>query len=127
MKLSEFDFYLPQSQIAQEPMRPRDHSRLLVVFKGKGRFEHRRFYDLPSFLQEGDCLVLNDTRVRPARLHGVRPPGGGRVELLLLEEAEPGLWLCMGRPGKRLRPGSRLSFGDGRLKGEVEALRVQRR
>jgi S-adenosylmethionine:tRNA ribosyltransferase-isomerase len=114
MKLSDFDYHLPAELIAQEPVTPREASRLLVVPLGDGPLQHRRFTDLVELLAPGDLLVFNDTRVIPARLVG-RKQSGGRCELLLLEPLEdpPGAcWRAMGQASKPIRPGGRLSFGD---------------
>lgn len=120
VKLSEFDYYLPPHLVAQEPVEPRDSSRLLVLHRREGRIQHRRFRDLGEYLGAGDCLVLNDTRVRRARLPG-RMEGSGRpVEVLLLRETGPAVWEVLVKPGKKARPGTRLQFGEnGELKGEV--------
>ena len=110
MRTSEFDYHLPHDLIAQTPVHQRDSSRLLVLCRGTGRIEHRRFYQLTDYLREGDVLVFNDSRVIPARLHGRREHTGGRVELLLLVRLEPGIWRAVGRPGRRLKPGTRLKI-----------------
>jgi len=119
MKTSDFDFYLPDSLIAQTPLERRDASRLLTLDKQRGTIGHRHFYELPTLLRPGDCLVLNDSRVLPARLRGCRVPGGGAVEVLLLIDRGEKVWECMVRPGKKLRPGVQLSFGDGLLTAQV--------
>ena len=119
MKTSDFDFELPQELIAQTPMERRDASRLLTLDKGTGETTHRHFYDLPNLLRPGDCLVLNDSRVLPARLIGHREPGGGAVEIVLLIDRGNKVWECLVRPGRKVRPGVRLSFGNGELKAEV--------
>jgi S-adenosylmethionine:tRNA ribosyltransferase-isomerase len=111
------DFSLPRELIAQTPVQPRDHSRLMVLFRDTGQIEHRYFYDLPGYLQGGDVLVLNDTRVLPARILGHKKETGGRVEALLLKEEGDGLWRAMVRPGKRLPVGARAIFGG--LEAEV--------
>ncbi|MDW8119176.1 MAG: tRNA preQ1(34) S-adenosylmethionine ribosyltransferase-isomerase QueA [Chloroflexota bacterium] len=114
MRTSEFDYYLPPHLIAQEPVEPRDHSRLMVVERATGRIRHRRyFYEIAEELAPGDLLVFNDTRVVPARLYGKRADTGGAVELLLLQRLEPGRWHAIGRPGRHLRPGALLLFGEG--------------
>lgn len=118
MKKSDFYFDLPVELIAQTPIPERDHSRLLVLDKNSGELTHRHFYDLPSFLHEGDCLVLNDSRVLPARLLGSRSSGGG-VELVLLRDLGDGKWECLSRPGRKTRPGTELSFGEGELTATV--------
>ena len=121
MKKSDFYFDLPQELIAQTPLDRRDASRLLCLDRSSGAMEHKFFYNLPELLQPGDCLVLNDSRVLPARLIGHRLPGGGVCEILLLTQREPDLWECLVRPGKRLRPGALVSFGDGELTAVVES------
>ncbi len=118
MKKSDFYFDLPEELIAQTPLERRDASRLLVLDKETGALEHRHFYDLPDFLQEGDCLVLNDSRVLPARLLGCRSSGGG-VELVLLRDLGDGKWECLSRPGRKTKPGTELSFGEGELTATV--------
>ncbi|MBR3294419.1 MAG: tRNA preQ1(34) S-adenosylmethionine ribosyltransferase-isomerase QueA [Oscillospiraceae bacterium] len=121
MKKSDFYFDLPEAQIAQTPLQQRDQSRLMRLNKTTGELEHRHFYELPELLREGDCLVINDSRVLPARLIGTRP-GGGLVELLLLKDLGEGRWECLSRPGRKTRPGTELSFGEGELKATVEAV-----
>ena len=121
MKKSDFYFDLPEELIAQTPIPERDHSRLLHVDKRTGELQHRHFYNLPDYLHEGDCLVLNDSRVLPARLIGVRPTGGS-VELVLLRDLGEGRWECLSRPGRKTRPGQELLFGDGELHATVEAV-----
>ena len=117
---SDFDFHLPPELIAQAPAARRDESRLLVLERSSGNVSHRRFLDLPGFLRRGDVLVLNDSRVIPARLRGVNARSGGRFEILLLEENAPNDWWVMLRPGKRARPGTRILFHD--LKGQPTAV-----
>lgn len=119
MKKSDFYFDLPEELIAQTPLKQRDGSRLLLLDKQTGAVEHRHFYELPEFLEEGDCLVLNDSRVLPARLLGSRSTGGS-VELVLLRDLGEGRWECLSRPGKKTRPGTELSFGGGELTATVE-------
>lgn len=119
MKTSDFDFELPEELIAQTPLQRRDASRLLVLDKTTGQWRHRRFYDLPALLRPGDCLVLNDSRVLPARLIGHREPGGGVCEVLLLIDRGDKTWECLVRPGKKMRRGARLSFGNGELTAQV--------
>ncbi len=111
-KLQDFDYELPPELIAQEPVTPRDAARLMVVHRCDGRIEHRFFYELPALLRPGDVLVLNETRVVPARLLGTRRDTGGRVELLLLRPRDEYRWVALGRPGRRLRPGAEIVFGD---------------
>ncbi len=119
MKTSDFDYALPPELIAQTPAEKRDASRLLCLDRGTGAFSHHHFYDLPDFLRPGDCLILNDSRVLPARLLGQRLPGGGACEVLLLIDRGENVWECIVRPGKHLRTGARLAFGDGELTAEV--------
>ena len=119
MKTSDFNFDLPQELIAQTPIEKRDASRLLVLDKESGAWEHRHFFDLPEYLHPGDCLILNDSRVLPARLLGQRLPGGGACEVLLLIDRGENTWECLVRPGKHLRQGAKLSFGNGELTAEV--------
>ena len=119
MKTSDFDFYLPEKLIAQTPLERRDASRLLALDRETGATSHHHFYDLPQFLRPGDCLVLNNSRVLPARLIGHRPTGGACEVLLLIDRGE-GLWECLVRPGRKLRPGAQVSFGDGQLTATVE-------
>ena len=119
MKTSDFDFQLPEELIAQTPLERRDASRLLTLDKRTGAVGHHRFYDLPQFLRPGDCLVLNDSRVLPARLIGRRPTGGV-CEVLLLVDRGDNLWECLVRPGRKLKPGARVIFGDGQLTATVE-------
>ncbi len=119
MRTKDFDFELPQELIAQTPIAKRDASRLLVLDKNSGAWEHRHFFDLPSYLHPGDCLILNNSRVLPARLLGHRLPGGGACEVLLLIDRGEDTWECLVRPGKKMRVGAKVSFGDGQLTGEV--------
>ena len=118
MNKSDFYFDLPEELIAQTPIERRDASRLLHLDKNTGAIEHRHFYDLPEYLRPGDCLVLNDSRVLPARLIGTRSTGGS-VEVVLLRDLGGGDWECLTRPGKKTRPGAELSFGEGELTAEV--------
>jgi len=121
MKLADFDYCLPEELIAQEPIEPRDHSRLLVLHRQSGKREENRFYDLPAYLEAGDTLVLNDTRVIPARLFGVRRDTGGRLEVVLLRRTGKDVWEVLVKPGRRARIGAEIVFGDGALTGEVLA------
>ena len=121
MKRTDFSFDLPEELITQTPLERRDASRLLHLDPETGAVEHRHFYDLPSYLRAGDCLVLNDTRVLPARLLGARKTGGA-VELVLLRDLGGGRWECLSRPGRKTRPGIELSFGSGELTATVEAV-----
>jgi len=120
LKTSDFDFQLPEELIAQTPLAQRDSSRLLILDKRMGTIKHRHFYDLPQFLRPGDCLVLNDSRVLPARLIGHRPTGGTCEVLLLVDRGED-RWECLVRPGRKLKPGAQVIFGDGQLTATVEA------
>ena len=114
MKLSDFMYDLPEELIAQTPIEPRDHSRLLVYNRATREIEHKHFYDVIDYLNPGDALVINDTRVIPARLYGVRP-GGGACELLLLKQLGPKRWQALVKPGAKLKPGKTISIGDGKL------------
>lgn len=118
MKKTDFYFELPEELIAQTPLERRDASRLLVLDKTTGALAHRHFYDLPAFLNAGDCLVLNDSRVLPARLMGHRLTGGA-VEVVLLRDLGEGKWECLTRPGRKTKPGTELTFGDGLLTATV--------
>ena len=121
MKKSDFYFELPEELIAQTPIQQRDHSRLMHLDKQTGEISHEHFYDLPRFLKKGDCLVLNDSRVLPARLIGCRSTGGS-VELVLLRDLGEGRWECLSRPGRKTKPGTELSFGGGELTATVESV-----
>ena len=117
MRTSDFDYPMPRDLIAQTPLEPRDHSRLLVMHRSTGALEHRRFYEIGHFLKPGDLLVLNDSRVIPARLKGRKLDTGGAVEILLLHRTGPGLWKALVKPGRRLGAGARFEV-DG-VAGEV--------
>lgn len=119
MKTSDFDYNLPEELIAQTPMEPRDHSRLLVYDRADHSVQHLHFYDLPRFLNPGDVMVVNDTRVIPARLLGEKEETHVPVEILLLKRLEKDLWEALVRPGRRLAPGTWCSFGDGLLRAEI--------
>ena len=119
MKTSDFYYDLPQELIAQTPLERRDGSRLMVLDRESGEIAHRHFYDLPEYLHPGDTLVLNDSRVLPARLYGHRVPTGGAVELLLLKDQGDGKWECLARPGRKLKPGAEVSFGEGELTATI--------
>ena len=119
MKTSDFYYELPEELIAQTPLEHRDHSRLLTLNRETGKTGHHHFYELPEFLKPGDCLVLNNSRVLPARLLGHREPTGGAVELLLLKDLGDNTWECLAKPGRKCRIGTELSFGDGRLTAKV--------
>ncbi len=123
MKTSDFSYELPESLIAQTPLEKRDSSRLMLLDRSTGQVAHSVFSRLPEYLQPGDCLVMNDSRVLPARLFGHRPSGGA-VEVLLLKDLGDGVWECLTRPGRKTPVGTVLRFGDGELTGEVtEAVR----
>lgn len=119
MKASDFDFYLPEELIAQHPLEKRDESRLMVLNKETGQINHKRFYDIVSYLNKGDTLVLNNTRVLPARLIGEKEFTGGKIEFLLLKRIEKNKWECLAKPGKSARIGRKFTFGEGKLKAEV--------
>ena len=119
MKTKDFDYYLPEELIAQTPLEKRDESRLMCLDKETGELSHHHFYELPDFLNPGDCLILNNSRVLPARLLGQRLPGGGACEVLLLIDRGDKTWECIVRPGKHLRKGTKMQFGNGELKAEV--------
>lgn len=118
MKLSDFMYDLPEERIAQTPVEPRDHSRLMVLHRDTNQIEHKHFYDVIDYLQPGDALVLNETRVIPARLFGERPSGGA-CEVLLLKQIAPKKWETLVKPGKKLKPGAEVIFGGGRLRCKV--------
>ena len=120
MKTSDFYYDLPQELIAQTPLERRDSSRMLVLHKADGTIEHRHFFDILDYLHEGDCLVMNDSRVIPARLLGKRVPSGGAVEVLLLTDKGDGIWECLVKPGRKLHEGAEISFGDGALTATVK-------
>ena len=115
MKTTDFDYELPEELIAQTPMEPRDHSRLMVLHRSTGEIEHKHFYDIVDYLRPGDALVLNETKVIPARLLGVKEDTGVPVEVLLLRRDNATDWEALVRPGRRLKPGAVCSFGDGLL------------
>ena len=119
LKTSDFYFDLPEELIAQDPLEDRSSSRLLMLNKETGKTEHHIFKDVIDYLNPGDCLVLNNTKVIPARLLGVKEDTGAAVEVLLLKRREGDVWETLVKPGKKCRPGARLSFGDGILKAEV--------
>ncbi|MCI8910996.1 MAG: tRNA preQ1(34) S-adenosylmethionine ribosyltransferase-isomerase QueA [Oscillibacter sp.] len=121
MKTSDFYYDLPPELIAQTPLERRDGSRLMTLDRASGAVGHHHFYNLPEFLRPGDCLILNDSRVLPARLLGRRLPGGGACEVLLLIDRGERTWECLVRPGRKMKPGAKLSFGDGQLTAEVVA------
>ncbi len=119
MKTSDFSYDLPKEQIAQDPLEDRSASRLLVMDRETGAWEHTTFTHITDYLKPGDCLVLNNTKVIPARLFGVREGTGASIEILLLRRREGDVWKTLVKPGKKARPGTRIVFGDGRLVGEV--------
>jgi len=111
MKTSDFYYDLPRELIAQTPVEPRDSSRLMVINRKENTIQHRQFYDIIDYLQEGDCLIANDSRVLPARIYGTRPTGA-RVEFLLLKQVRNNVWECLAKPGKKAREGTEFTFGD---------------
>ncbi len=119
MKTSDFYFDLPKELIAQDPLEDRSASRLLVLNKDTGKTEHRVFREITDYLHPGDCLVINDTKVIPARLIGSRVGTDAKIEILLLKRMEKDVWETLAKPGKKARPGTKISFGDGLLVGEV--------
>ena len=119
MKLSDFNYDLPQELIAQDPLEKRSDSRLMVVGREDGAIEHKHFYDIIDYVNPGDCLVINDTKVIPARLMGVKEDTKASIEVLLLKRREEKVWETLVKPGKKARVGARISFGDGLLTGEV--------
>ncbi|HPU58747.1 MAG TPA: S-adenosylmethionine:tRNA ribosyltransferase-isomerase, partial [Candidatus Avimonas sp.] len=119
MKKSDFYYELPQELIAQEPIEPRDHSRMLVLDRKTGKMQDSHFYNLVDYLNPGDCLILNDSRVLPARLYGVRKDTGSVVEILLLNPKGKNRWEVLAGPGKKAKPGKRLVFGEGLMEAEV--------
>ena len=118
MKTSDFWYALPEELIAQTPLERRDSSRLLVLDRESGAVNHRHFYDIIEYLQPGDCLVMNDSRVLPARLLGHRPTGGA-VEVLLLRDLGNKRWECLCKPGRKMQVGHEVIFGDGELTATV--------
>ena len=119
MKTADFYFDLPQELIAQDPLEDRASSRLLVLDKKTGEMQHRHFYNITEYLRAGDCLVINNTKVIPARLYGTREGTGALIEILLLKRKENNIWETLVKPGKKARPGTKIIFGDGLLVGEV--------
>lgn len=119
MKTSDFYYNLPDELIAQTPIEPRNASRLMILDKKTGQIEHKIFKNLTDYLNEGDCLILNNTRVIPARIFGVKKETGAVVEFLLLKQIENLVWECLCKPGKKAREGAAFTFGDGQLEGEV--------
>lgn len=125
MNIKEFYYDLPQELIAQDPLEKRDSSKLLVLDKESGKIEHRIFSDIIDYLEEGDCLVLNNTKVIPARLFGVREDTGAKIEILLLKRLSDTGWESLVKPGKKCRIGHRFDFGDGLLKAEVKDITTE--
>ena len=119
MKLTDFDYDLPEELIAQDPLEKRSDSRLMVVGREDGSITHKHFYDIIDYLNPGDCLVINDTKVIPARLMGVKEDTGASIEVLLLKRKEEKIWETLVKPGKKMKVGARVVFGDGLLTGEV--------
>lgn len=119
MKTHDFYYELPEELIAQTPLQQRDHSRLMTVDRRSGQVNHCHFYDIVDLLNPGDCLVLNNSRVLPARLLGNRVPTMGAVEVLLLKDKGDGVWECLTKPGRKTQPGTNLSFGEGALTATV--------
>ncbi len=123
MKTEDFDYYLPKELIAQTPLEKRDESRLLVMDKITGKLSHEYFYDVINYLNKGDALVINDTKVIPARIIGIKEETGAVIELLLLNPEEKDIWKCLAKPQKRLKEGTIISFGEGLLKAKVKAIK----
>lgn len=119
MKTSDYFYNLPEELIAQTPLEKRDSSRLLVLNRENGNIEHRHFYDILEYLNEGDCLILNDSRVLPARLYGTKKGTGARVEFLLLTQKQNKVWECLAGPGKKAKEGTEFVFGNGIMTGRV--------
>ncbi len=119
MNKSDFFYDLPEELIAQHPIEPRDHSRMMVLSKGDNTIEHKHFYNIKDYLKPGDCLILNNTRVLPARIYGTKKGTGANVEFLLLNQIETDLWEALAGPGKRAKVGAEFIFGDGILECQV--------
>lgn len=119
MKTSDFYYFLPEELIAQTPIEPRNSSRLMILHKNSGELEHKIFSDLTDYLNENDCLILNDTRVIPARIFGVKEETGAIVEFLLLSQKENNTWECLCKPGRKAKLGTKFSFGGDKLFGEI--------
>ncbi len=119
MLVKDFDFYLPQEQIAQDPLEDRSSSKLLLLDKESGETKHEVFKNITKYLKSGDCLVLNNTKVIPARLYGEKEGTGAQIEVLLLKRKEHDIWECLVKPGKKMKVGAKVDFGNGLLKGEV--------
>lgn len=123
MKTDDFDYYLPKELIAQTPLEKRDESRLLVLDKENGSIEHKKFYSIIDYLNPGDSLVINDTKVIPARIIGIKESTGAVIELLLLKDIISDEWECLAKPQKRLKVGTIITFGDGLLKAKVKEIK----
>lgn len=119
MKTSDFYYDLPQEQIAQTPIEPRDHSRMMILYRDSDAIEHKHFYDIIDYLNEGDCLIVNDSRVIPARIYGYKEDTGAKIEFLLLKQLDGKKWETLVKPGKKAKIGAKFVFGDGLLKAEV--------
>ena len=119
MKTSDFFYNLPEELIAQTPIEPRDASRMMVLRRDSDSIEHRHFYDIIDYLEEGDCLIVNDSRVIPARIYGTKDDTGAKVEFLLLRQIENNRWETLVKPGRKAKIGARFTFGEGLLKAEV--------
>ncbi len=118
MKTEDFDYNLPEELIAQTPLEKRDHSRLLVLDRKTGEMEHKHFEEITDYLGKGDVLVINNTKVLPARLFGVKEDTQAHIELLMLKEVEKDTWQCLMKPAKRIQVGTKITFGDGRLQAK---------
>ena len=125
MKVSDFDFYLPEELIAQCPLKERDSSRFMVVDRKTGEIEHKVFHDVIDYLEKGDTLVLNNTRVMPARLIGEKEETGGKIEFLLLKRIEGDKWECLAKPGKKAKVGAMFTFGEGKLTAVVREIGLE--
>ena len=119
MDVKDFDYELPEELIAQDPLEDRSASRLMVLDRETGEIQHRIFKDITQYLRPGDCLVINDTKVIPARLFGVKKDTGAKIEILLLKRGENDIWETLVRPGKKAKPGTVIEFGEGLLTGTV--------
>lgn len=123
MKVSDFNYELPKELIAQAPIKCRDESRLMVLDKNNNTIEHKTFKNIIEYLEPGDCLVRNNTKVIPARLYGIKEETGAHVEFLLLKRLEGDIWEVMVRPGKKLRPGTKVIFGEGLFETDSKTTR----
>lgn len=119
MKKEDFYYDLPKERIAQTPIEPRDSSKMLVIHRENGTYEDKHFYDIVDYLDEGDCLILNNTKVLPARLYGIKEETGAHVEFLMLNQKENDVWEVITGPGRRAKQGAKFTFGDGILKAEI--------